>query len=158
MNKRIISAIVGAAAGLAVFAGCGTTVTPSSQDAGAPTTVTHHHKHHHKAAAPSETTSERMAILSAKQYLSDGQGFSKKGLERQLSSSYGEGFSKHDAKFAVNHIKVNWNHQAVLAANNYLNSQPMSESGLVQQLESPYADNFTHAQAVYGAHYAYTHR
>ena len=42
--------------------------------------------------------------------------FSRKGLIHQLSSDAGSGFSKADATFAVDHIKVNWNEQAAKAA------------------------------------------
>ncbi|QGN35240.1 hypothetical protein GJV80_00515 [Microlunatus sp. Gsoil 973] len=84
-------------------------------------------------------------------------GMSKKGLIDQLSSPYGEGFDRADAKFAVNHITVNWNHQAALSAESYLEMGGMSESALIDQLHSPYGEQFTLKQARYGAHYAYTH-
>lgn len=110
----------------------------------------------HKAE-PQYTTAQEEAIESAESYLEMG-GFSKKGLIEQLSSNYGEGFDKADAKFAVNHVKVDWNHQAVLSAESYLEMGGMSESALVEQLHSPYGEQFTLAQAQHGAHYAYTHR
>ena len=100
---------------------------------------------------------QTLAIASAKQYL-QLQGFSKKGLIKQLSSKYGEGFSKADAEYAVNHITVDWNAQAVRAAKEYLKTQPMSQAALVKQLESPYGEQFTHAQAVHGANIAYASR
>jgi hypothetical protein len=42
------------------------------------------------------------AVISAKNYLSDGQGFSRSGLLEQLTSSYGEGFTQAQAEYGVN--------------------------------------------------------
>ena len=61
------------------------------------------------------TKSQEQAVKSAESYL-EFQAFSKAGLIRQLSSDAGEGFSKADAVYAVNHIEVNWNEQAVKSA------------------------------------------
>lgn len=108
-------------------------------------------------STPEYTTAQQMAIDSAESYL-ELTGFSKKGLIGQLSSEYGEGFEKADARFAVNHIDVDWNEQAVRVAESYLDLTPMSEAGLVDQLHSPYGDQFTLAQAQYGAHQAYANR
>jgi hypothetical protein len=95
------------------------------------------------------TTAHENAIASAEDYL-DNQAFSRTGLIQQLSSKYGEGFSKADATFAVNHIDVDWNEQAAAAAKDYLSLDSFSRQGLIQQLESRYGEGFTHAQAVYG--------
>jgi hypothetical protein len=97
------------------------------------------------------TTSQENAIEAAQSYLSQGQGFSRLGLIQQLSSKYGEGFSKKDAEFAVDYLHVNWRHQAVLSARSYLSQQSFSRSGLIQQLSSPYGEQFTLAQAEYAA-------
>ena len=98
---------------------------------------------------PSMTKSQEQAIGSAESYL-ELKGFSRLGLIEQLSSEYGEGFSKADATFAVDHITVDWNEQAFRAAKSYLELQHFSRKGLIDQLESPYGEQFTHAQAVYG--------
>ena len=95
------------------------------------------------------TASQEQAIGSAKSYL-QFTAFSRKGLIQQLSSNYGEGFSKADATFAVDYLKVNWNEQAALKAKSYLEMQHFSRQGLIHQLESSYGEGFTHAQAVYG--------
>jgi Host cell surface-exposed lipoprotein len=101
------------------------------------------------AKAPSETVSQKNARESAESYL-DYQAFSRQGLIRQLSSSAGEGFSRADAIYAVNHIDVDWNEQAAKAAKQYLETQSFSRAGLIRQLESSAGEGFTHAQAVYG--------
>lgn len=105
-----------------------------------------------QAAPPQFTPAQQQVIDSAESYLTDGQGFSKAGLFHQLTSSYGEGFSPRLARFALAHLRVNWNRQAVLSAKGYLQSgQGFSYSGLVQQLNSPYGEQFTLAQAQHGA-------
>jgi hypothetical protein len=98
------------------------------------------------------TTEQEQAILSAQSYLDSDQGFSKAGLTDQLTSSYGEGFSPSLARFAIRHVDVNWNEQAVLSAKSYVDSgQGFSYAGLVDQLDSPYGGQFTLAQAQHGA-------
>jgi hypothetical protein len=102
---------------------------------------------------PTYTAAQQQALASAESYLSLGQGFSKRGLFQQLHSKSGEGFSKSLARFAVNHVKVNWRHQAVLSARAYMQTQPgWSYAGLVDQLDSAYGEGFTRAQAEYAAH------
>ena len=96
--------------------------------------------------------SQQQAIGSAKDYLST-QAFSRKGLIQQLSSKYGEGFSRADAVFAVNHIQVNWNQEAVQSAKDYLSTQHFSRAGLIDQLSSPYGDGYTKAQATYAVNH-----
>lgn len=100
--------------------------------------------------APAYTTSQEQAILAAESYLAMS-GFSKKGLIKQLSSKYGEGFPLKDAIFAAEHVKVNWYLEAVESARSYLELGGFSRYSLIRQLESPYGEQFTHAQAVYAA-------
>jgi hypothetical protein len=102
--------------------------------------------------ASNMTTSQEQAVKSAEAYLSTGSGFSRAGLIQQLSSSAGEGFSRADAVFAVNHLRVNWNAQAVKSAKAYMSSgSGFSRAGLIQQLSSSAGEGFTYAQAVYAA-------
>jgi PASTA domain/Host cell surface-exposed lipoprotein len=99
---------------------------------------------------PAMTASQAQAVISAKGYLSDGQGFSYQGLINQLDSPDGDGFSAADATFAVNSLNVDFNAQAVLAAKGYISDgQGFSHNGLVEQLSSPDGDSFTLAQAEY---------
>jgi hypothetical protein len=101
---------------------------------------------------PDFTVSQEQAIGSAKDYL-DYSGFSRSGLINQLSSKYGDGFSKADAIFAVNHLTVNWNEQAVRSAKDYMAMSHFSRAGLIQQLSSQYGDGYTVAQATYAANH-----
>jgi len=106
------------------------------------------------SAAQASTIGQREALQAAKSYLSVGS-FSRAGLIRQLTSSYGEGFSRADAVWGVNHAHANWYREAVQAAKSYLKTGSFSRAALIQQLESPYGEQFTHAQAVYGVNVAY---
>jgi hypothetical protein len=96
------------------------------------------------------TNGQQQAVDSAQGYLADGQGFSYQGLLQQLTSSYGEGFSQSDAKFAIAYLNPDWDQQAVESAQGYLNDgQGFSRNGLIDQLTSSYGEGFTYAQAVY---------
>ena len=106
-------------------------------------------------SAPEMTTAQENAVQAAEDYLSFSS-FSKAGLIGQLSSSAGEGFSKADATFAVNHIDVDWNEQAVRAAKDYLDYSSFSKSGLIDQLSSSAGEQFTPAQAQYAADKVYS--
>lgn len=122
--------------------------------------------HHHKAndngggstptktksskPKPHYTASQTQAIGEANDYLST-QAFSQKGLVSQLTSKYGSQFKLADAVFAVNHIKVSWNDEAVKAAREYLSTQHFSRAGLISQLTSSYGSKFTGPQATYAA-------
>ena len=101
--------------------------------------------------ADTGTTSQQNALRSAESYISY-KGFSRLGLIDQLSSEYGDGFSKADATWAVDHLDgIDWNEQAVKAGRSYLDMKGFSRSGLIQQLSSPYGDQFTKAQATHAA-------
>lgn len=101
-------------------------------------------------AGPSMTGAQQQAVDAAEGYLSDGQGFSEQGLLNQLTSSYGDGFSRSDAEFAVSYLNPNWDQQAVDAAQGYLSEgQGFSDQGLIQQLTSSAGSGFTEAQAEY---------
>ena len=104
------------------------------------------------SSASATTGPQRQAIGAAHDYLSF-EGFSKQGLIDQLSSKYGDGYSRSVATYAVNHIQVSWNAQAVRSAKDYLSFMHFSCSGLISQLSSKYGDQYTYSQASYGAHH-----
>ena len=72
----------------------------------------------------------------------------------QLDSPAGGQFSVNDATFAVSVLNVDWNAEAVQAAEEYLKSQPFSCQDLIDQLDSSAGGEFTVAQATYGAQQA----
>ena len=77
--------------------------------------------------------------------------FSRTGLIDQLSSAAGDGYSKADATYAVDSLNIDYDKQAMKAAEDYLSVGHFSHQGLIEQLESSSGDGYTHAQAVYGA-------
>jgi hypothetical protein len=99
--------------------------------------------------ASNMTVPEQQAVESAQSYLAMGSGFSRAGLIQQLSSSAGDGFPRAVAVFAVDHLHVNWDAQAVLSARSYKAMGGFSRAGLIQQLSSSAGEGFTYAQAVY---------
>jgi host cell surface-exposed lipoprotein len=103
-----------------------------------------------KVAKVKMTVSQEQALESAKMYLGFS-GFSKAGLMRQLTSDAGEDFSEKDAKFALAHVKVNWNNEAVETAKTYLEMSSFSRAGLIRQLSSSSGDQFTAKQAKFAA-------
>jgi hypothetical protein len=101
-----------------------------------------------KPSKPDMTAGQENALESAHSYI-DGQAFSKKGLIEQLSSEYGEDFSKADATFAANHVGADRKAEAVESAEGYLDGQSFSKAGLIEQLTSSYGEGFTPEQARY---------
>lgn len=102
---------------------------------------------------PVLTGPQQNAVRSAQNYL-NMKGFSKAGLIEQLSSEYGDGYSRADATAAVNSLAVNWNENAARSARDYLDMQGFSCNGLIEQLSSPYGDSYTRSEARYGARQA----
>lgn len=96
------------------------------------------------------TVSQENAVKSAESYLATSH-FSKKGLTQQLSSEYGENFSKADAAFAVKYLEdagaVDWNVEAIEAATSYVETGHFSEKGLIGQLSSDSGEQFSAKQA-----------
>ena len=94
------------------------------------------------------TTGEKMALASAKNYLSI-KAFSREGLIEQLKF---EGYSTDEATYAVDNCGADWKEQAAKAAKEYLELLPMSEQQLIDQLKF---EGFTEEEAIYGAEQAY---
>jgi len=103
---------------------------------------------------PTLTRAQKEAVEAAESYLDSGH-FSKQGLLDQLKSEYGEGFTKKDAQFAIDHVKADYKAEAVEAAESYLDSGHFSKAELLDQLESKYGEGFTHAEATYAVDKVY---
>jgi hypothetical protein len=93
-------------------------------------------------------TAQYNAVKTAESYLKHS-GFSRQGLIEQLEY---EQFSAADAAYAVDHISVNWNSEALESAHSYLKHSSFSPAGLEDQLQY---EGFTQAQAVYAVSTAY---
>lgn len=98
-----------------------------------------------KIPTPVDTTTlgERNALASAKSYL-NFTAFSYIGLGKQLMY---EGYTKEEAKYAVDNCGADWYEQAAKSAKSYLEYTSFSRQGLIDQLEY---EEFTHDQALYG--------
>jgi len=70
--------------------------------------------------------------------------FSREGLIDQLEF---EGFTRQEAEYGVDQSGANWNEQAALKAEEYLNLMAFSREGLIDQLEF---EGFTRQEAEYG--------
>ena len=74
---------------------------------------------------------------------------SKQGIYDQLTSDSGDKFNESDAKYAVDHLDVDWNKNALKAAESYQKDQNMSTDEIHDQLISQDGDQFTESQADY---------
>ena len=74
---------------------------------------------------------------------------SKNRIYKQLTSSYGEGFSKEDAQYAIDNLQVDWKYNALETAKNYANTMHMSKNRIYEQLTSSYGEEFTKEEAQY---------
>lgn len=88
------------------------------------------------------------ALKKAQQY-SDIMHMSKQGIHDQLTSEYGEGFSKKAADYAVKHVDADWNANALAKAKDYQSTMSMSKKNIKKQLTSDYGEKFTEKQAEY---------
>jgi hypothetical protein len=102
------------------------------------------------ATAPAMSAADQQAVEAAQGYLALGSGFSAESLYKQLTSSYGSGFTSAEANFAISDLNPDWDAQAVEAAKSYMSlGSGFSRESLIQQLTSNYGDGFTYAQAEY---------
>ena len=151
--KKIISLIVIVLAVVLIIVACN-----SGDDEEKDTSPTSDTTVEQEADEPEMTIAQENAYESAKSYI-DTMAFSKKGLMKQLTSEYGEGYEKKDARFAIKLLEkngeVNWKDEAVEAAQSYLDTQSFSKDGLYEQLVSDYGEGFTEKQARYAVDKVY---
>ncbi|WPP08553.1 Ltp family lipoprotein [Pediococcus inopinatus] len=103
-----------------------------------------------KSNVPTEYTS---ALNKAKEYAST-MDMSKQGVQEQLTSKSGEGFSEKAAQYAMSNLtNVNWNKNALNKAKSYASSMDMSKQGIEDQLTSSSGEKFTEAQAQYAVNH-----
>jgi host cell surface-exposed lipoprotein len=95
------------------------------------------------SGGPELTSSQERALRSAQNSV-DREGSSPLGLIQHLR--YDEGFSKADAKFAVDHVRANWEEQAVDSAQERVDATDgYSPTSLIQHLV--WESGFTKADA-----------
>lgn len=90
----------------------------------------------------------KSALAKAKVY-GETMNMSKAGIYDQLTSEYGEKFSKEAAKYAVDNVKLDYNELALKKAEIYQKTMAMSPNAIYDQLTSENGEKFTDAQAKY---------
>lgn len=94
------------------------------------------------------TVGQKNALKKAESY-SSNLHMSKAGIYKQLTSSYGEGFTEEEAQYAIDNIKADWKANALAKAKQYQTNMNMSKSKIYDQLISPYGEEFTKEEAQY---------
>jgi hypothetical protein len=74
---------------------------------------------------------------------------SKAGIYYQLTSDFGEKFSKEAAQYAINNAKIDYKKQALAKAKLYQEQQAMSKNAIFTQLTSDAGEKFTEEEAQY---------
>lgn len=94
------------------------------------------------------TKGELNALKKAESY-SNNLYMSKKGIYKQLTSEYGEGFSKEEAQYAIDNMTADWKANALEKAKSYQENLNMSKKAIYKQLISEYGEQFTNEEAQY---------
>ena len=114
-----------------------TIVEPSTTEVAAETIV--------EKKVPKEYTS---ALKKAESY-SGTMSMSKAGVYDQLTSEYGEQFSKDAGQYAVDNVKADWKANALKKGQTYQDDMAMSPKAVYDQLVSEYGEQFTAKEAQY---------
>lgn len=99
-------------------------------------------------AKPTVPTEYISALAKAQTY-GDTMSMSKTGIYDQLTSEYGEKFSKKSAQYAIDNVKIDWKENALKKAQTYQKEMSMSPSAIYDQLVSANGEKFTPSEAQY---------
>lgn len=150
-RHKILTGIIGffLLVGIVSAAGGGTDTDTSNNTtpANSETTQTAETKPAEKQE-PDVPAEYKSALAKADSY-ANTQHMSKKGLYDQLTSEYGEQFSKEAAQYAVDNVEADWKANALAKAKSYQETQNMSPAAIRDQLVSEYGEQFTAAEADY---------
>lgn len=89
------------------------------------------------------------AVSTVNDYQEAMGDMSYQGLMEQLTSEDGEGYPQKAAEYALSHVKIDYNQNALECAKNYQENIPMSDQQLMEQLTSQDGEGFTQEQAQY---------
>ena len=78
---------------------------------------------------------------------------SKHGIYDQLISEHGEQFTADEAQYAIDHIKADWNKNALEKAKSYQENMDMSPERIRDQLTSEHGEQFTAEEADYAVNH-----
>ena len=101
-----------------------------------------------KADVPGVSKEYSNALKKAERY-SNNMHLSKAGIYKQLTSTYGEGFSEDAANYAIEHMSADFKTNALYKAQSYSDSMHLSKAGIYDQLTSEYGEQFTPEEAQY---------
>lgn len=101
-----------------------------------------------KEVKPSIPVEYTNALEKAKSYV-ETMNMSKKGVYGQLTSEYGEKFTKEAAQYAIDNLKADYKAAALAKAKNYQESMKMSPAAIKDQLTSEHGEQFTPEEAQY---------
>lgn len=93
------------------------------------------------------TSEDKTALKKAKIYAKD-MNMSKAGIYEQITSKSGDNMSTTEAQYAIDHVKANWNKNALATAKNY-RKMSLSKQEIYEQLTSKDGDQFTSDEANY---------
>ncbi|HVX24383.1 MAG TPA: Ltp family lipoprotein [Candidatus Saccharimonadales bacterium] len=96
-----------------------------------------------------KTPAEYLSALNQADSYANEMNMSKQGVYDQLVSDYGGQFSAAAAKYAIKHVKADWDANALAKAKEYQDDQNLSPAAIHDQLISQYGEEFTEAQADY---------
>ncbi|MBC1316644.1 Ltp family lipoprotein [Listeria booriae] len=88
------------------------------------------------------------ALIKAEAY-GTTMNMSKAGIYDQLTSEYGEKFSKEAAQYAIDNIDIDYNANALAKAKDYQDMMSMAPEAIRDQLTSEHGEKFTQAEADY---------
>ncbi|MBU3126046.1 Ltp family lipoprotein [Clostridium tagluense] len=128
-----------------------TSVADSNVNATAITTTAQPETTTVKTPTPAKPTisTEYISALAKAELYGTTMNMSKKGIYDQLTSEYGEKFSKESAQYAVDNVKIDYNANALKKAEMYQKEMSMSPSAVYDQLVSEHGEKFTQAEAQY---------
>lgn len=94
------------------------------------------------------TREQNAALNNAKDY-AELMHMSKLGIYEQLTSEYGEKFKPEDAQYAIDHLKFDYNKNALMKAKEYAKDTNMSKRAIYDQLVSQNGEKFTESESKY---------
>jgi len=153
--KKICGVLISTLAVAAIGSGCANQQPPTqaNNDASAPSVSSDNTGDANTPAQQTSTSSNNSSVETGEKNVVDeataylaSMTFSRQGLLEQLQA---DGFSAEEATQGVDNCGADWNEQALIAAQSYVDTDVLSFShdGLIAQLT---ADGFTDDEAVYG--------
>lgn len=101
------------------------------------------------SVTPATIPTEYKAALNKAKNYSDMLHMSKERIYSQLTSEYGEKFSKEAAQYAMDNLNVDFKENARKKAESYQEIMNMSPDAIYDQLVSEYGEQFTEEEARY---------